>query len=370
MDLGSVTATQVKFQDIPMPKGEDPKQRPFGGVRANESLITSDGKYLLNAGMRLARFRITAKGLECEELGRKLSIVGSRIDPVVSDPRHVVIGVAHRDPRGGALEPGMYLFDVESLESEPVRLAGQYGVVVDGNTGRRYLNGHDGLWIYSGSGVPERRYQLPFSSNQVMLHPSGGGGLMLNGAQSAWLNFAVAKAGGAEPAVPKPLPGENRAQAKLETVDGVNWHEFKVKGGDAGNPSAILSRRGDAVLVLETEKRLCRYRLPEFQEEARLELGQKCEDLTNSSVGVLLKMGELQQLWILNEKDLSVVRRVPWCGGLKLTASADQSVILGTSEQLFGGMVVCDLAHPENARVAQPLRGRHWKVRVRRVREY
>lgn len=355
VDLENATSSQIQWRSIAVPPDSSIKQLPYLRYDASNMLITADGRYLLAAGQEICRFRIREKEIECEEVGRSMP---GRMSPIGSDPRHVIVQTAGSSKKGEELDGGAYLVDVESLRSQPVRLAGQNrNLTIDGKSGRRYLRGEGELWVFSGSGIPERRYKMPSShpSFRTLSHPSGLGVITLDGPGFVWLDFSSVGTRQAEPlALPKPVPGDAKPVAQVQAVDGLNW--YLAKSATQEGACAALSQRGDALFVVKSDKTLRKYRLPEIWEESRLDLGHDCTGLASSSAGLLLKMEGLQQLWVVNEKDLSVSKSVAWCGGLTVAAAPGASVILGSSDYLDGGLFVCDLANPEKAQLVYPPR--------------
>jgi S1-C subfamily serine protease len=110
---------------------------------------------------------------------------------------------------------------------------------------------------------------------------------------------------------PTPTPQESSDSLKGSTrkVDDLTVTELKAPLREV-IPCLCWDTAGETFFVLEGTSLLRRIRLSDLQEVQRFDAGRKCSWLCPSAAGLLLTVGDLQEVWVLDPAKLTVKSKV------------------------------------------------------------
>lgn len=82
---------------------------------------------------------------------------------------------------------------------------------------------------------------------------------------------------------------------------------------EPGGVEPCISWTGDgtAALLLDQSGLIRRVSIPDLKEERRLKSSRRCSGLARSKAGLVVHCVELQELWVLDERTLEIVKRIP-----------------------------------------------------------
>jgi S1-C subfamily serine protease len=106
---------------------------------------------------------------------------------------------------------------------------------------------------------------------------------------------------------------------------------IKIPGASIKN-SLCWSKDQKFVYVLEENGTLHKVTVPEFTEEKQFALSQPCSSLSRSSEGLLVLVSALQELWVIDESNLAVKRKIPVAGARDIGSSPSSPVAFAVSD--------------------------------------
>jgi hypothetical protein len=353
--------------------------------------MTPDGRHLLVENFNcLHRFLLNGTRLVYEQGGPAVGYNPWRIE-VSPDSRRVAIpsGEGNRSVRGHPkiADYGTYVYAVTDL-SRPVLsvIQGDYprAMAFDTTAGRIYSQNKEyALITFDAAGRKLREYgftKLLDNVVEMLAHPRGHRVLIRTDTRMFWVELpgapalaarapapAPPKAGdddwigktrpGAKPAprVPPPggaAPGPAGPPAAVETGDALaaatrtvvdaSVTALKLDAEDAVRQDMRWAKDGRSFYFLHKSGLLRQVGVPGLKELRRLEIKKRCTTLAASGAGLLVHVGETQELWVVDPAKLSVLRRIPV--GNVITVASSPRTAMAFAGRNDGQLKVIDTA--------------------------
>jgi len=153
--------------------------------------------------------------------------------------------------------------------------------------------------------------------------------------------------------------GENLAVQK-DAVEGLGLTRLGIAGSAVeGRP--IWTPDGKTLFILETKGRIRRIETPSFKEERRVDLGIPATQLNRSREGLIVLVGDLQEVWVIDETRLTVKTRLHAPGLLYITSAPSLSYAYGSTGP---ELRILDLKRGGWITYAADVKWREWKDRI------
>ena len=211
--------------------------------------------------------------------------------------------------------------------------------------------------------------QAPGSSTPAPGAPASGAAA--SGQGGGWLGGGAAGRGGAGPGAsgtPTPAASARLLLKEVRTVDDLQVYFVDLKAADLIN-NLLWSPDGKYVYALEKTGILHKIALPDFKEEQVLNLGQTCNSVALSQLGLVVGLPAIREVWLVNAGTLAVLKRIT-VPGVELGLASAPAITTAYASQERGTLAIIDLTEGKvaNQLTARTLQ-RSGATKVKRDRE-